>query len=100
IGIEESGAAVADAQLNGEQNGAANVTFLTGRVEEQLAQLEAPVDLIVLDPPRAGCARQVLEHVARIAPERVISLSCAPRTLARDLTILQRSGFIVEAFQP
>jgi 23S rRNA (uracil1939-C5)-methyltransferase len=100
IGIEESSAAVVDAQRNAARNEVANVTFRVGRAEEQLGQLEPPVGSIILDPPRAGCTRAVLEHVARLAPERVIYLSCAPRTLARDLRILGQSGLVVEALQP
>jgi 23S rRNA (uracil1939-C5)-methyltransferase len=86
IGIEESASAVRDALWNVQ--GAANVQILQGKTELVLPTLAEAVDGLVLDPPRQGCQRLVLDAlVARRIP-RVVYVSCDPATLARDLKYL------------
>lgn len=103
IGIEEVPEAVADARRNASLNGLVNVEFLRGRVEEVLASprgrtLRAGV--VVLDPPRAGAQDAALRAVARLAPRRIIYVSCNPATLARDLALLRDHGYRTLAVQP
>ena len=57
-------------------------------------------DVIVTDPPRAGCTPVVLETFARMQPQRIVYVSCNPATLARDLAILDGLGYGTEKIQP
>lgn len=106
-GIEEAPAAVADAGRNAMLNGIENVRFIRGRVEEVLHELTAErlrADVILLDPPRKGCDRRVLEACRLSAPGRLVYVSCNPATLARDLEFLTGPGagvsFRVREVQP
>ena len=98
IAVEESDAAVADARVNSA--GIDNVEIVLGKVEDVIDDLDIVPDAVVLDPPRAGCQAQVLEAVARWRPGRVCYVSCDPSSLARDLDIMVRSGFVVESIEP
>ena len=98
IAIEESTSAVEDAILNAE--GVEGVRFLVGKTEEVLAHLEDRPHGVVLDPPRAGCHERALEALVRLAPRRVVYVSCDPETLGRDLEILCRGAFSLERVQP
>ena len=98
IAIEESSAAVADAQENAA--GLTNVEFWTGKTEEMLSRLAVRPDAVVLDPPRAGCQPQALCSLLEIAPEKVAYVSCDPESLARDLKILVDGGYHLDQVQP
>ena len=98
IAIEESSAAVADAQENAA--GLTNVEFLTGKTEEMLSRLTVRPDAVILDPPRAGCQPQALHSLLELAPEKVAYVSCDPESLARDLKILVEGGYHLDQVQP
>jgi 23S rRNA (uracil1939-C5)-methyltransferase len=85
IAIEESPYAVRLGQVNMELNGVTNVTYRRGRVEDMAGQIPTPVDVLVLDPPRAGCAESAVEAMANTGAKRIIYISCEPSTLARDV---------------
>ena len=70
-----------------------------GRVEKILPKL-LPASLVVLDPPRAGCAPEVLQALIQNPPERIIYISCHPAAMARDLKILVEKGLKVERIIP
>jgi len=55
---------------------------------------------IVVDPPRAGCEKQVLETFAAMQPERIVYVSCNPSSLARDLAVLEEYGYKTIEIQP
>jgi 23S rRNA (uracil1939-C5)-methyltransferase len=98
IGIEESPAAVRDAEYNARD--LPNVRFVEGKTEDVLPRLEGPLDAVVLDPARVGCHPAVLEALlARRAP-RVVYVSCDPATLARDLKALLAGGYVLEQVEP
>ena len=92
-GIEENRTAVEDARLNAERNGMKRCHFIHGRVEDILKdwKRERP-DLIVLDPPRTGCKR-ALDGVVRLAPRKIVYVSCEPTTFARDLWLFSENGY-------
>ena len=56
--------------------------------------------MIFMDPPREGSTPQFLDSVARMAPKRVVYVSCNPETLARDLALLTKKGYRVESSTP
>ena len=98
IGIEEDAGAVADARLNIAE--LTNVEFMEGRVEALLPQLDRPIDLAVLDPPRQGCRPDALMTLIELAPLRVVYVSCDPATLARDARKLAEGGYQLLEVQP
>ncbi|MEM7066957.1 MAG: 23S rRNA (uracil(1939)-C(5))-methyltransferase RlmD [Cyanobacteria bacterium P01_B01_bin.77] len=104
IGIEVQAEAVAQARQNAALNGLQNTEFFAGAVEALLLEISAqqasPIDVVVLDPPRKGCARTVLEALIEIAPARIAYMSCNPATLARDLKRLCSHGYTLTLVQP
>jgi 23S rRNA (uracil1939-C5)-methyltransferase len=102
-GIEEVPQAVQDAWENARINGIANVEFITGKAEEVIPKLVDSglrADVVVLDPPRKGCEAGVLEALIRMAPQRIVYVSCNPATLARDLKLLTEQEYRVIEVQP
>jgi 23S rRNA (uracil1939-C5)-methyltransferase len=86
LAIEESASAIRDARANLAD--APNVEIVKGKVETILPGISERLDGLVIDPPRAGCQRAVLDAlIARRVP-RVVYISCGPESLARDLAIL------------
>ncbi|MDK9718770.1 MAG: 23S rRNA (uracil(1939)-C(5))-methyltransferase RlmD [Trichlorobacter sp.] len=103
LGVELNKEAVADARRNARLNNARNCRFEAGDVQELLEDLledELRFACIVLNPPRKGCDREVLDKVVELAPERVVYVSCSPHTLARDLDILAAKGYQTIQVQP
>lgn len=103
LGVELNKEAVADAKRNARLNNAKNCHFEAGDVLELLDELiedEKHFNCIVLNPPRKGCDREVLDKVTTLNPERIIYVSCSPQTLARDLDILVSKGYSCEKVQP
>lgn len=92
IGLEVQSEAVEQAQINAGLNGITNVTFQTGAVEKLLPQLGITPDIVLLDPPRKGCDRTVIESLLQSSPRRIVYVSCKPATLARDIKLLCQTG--------
>ena len=92
IGIEVQPSAIQQAYQNAGLNGIDNVTFETGTVQKVLSRFSLKPDIILLDPPRKGCDRQVLESLLQLQPTQIVYMSCKPATLARDLKILCENG--------
>ncbi|MGK7919610.1 MAG: 23S rRNA (uracil(1939)-C(5))-methyltransferase RlmD [Trichodesmium sp.] len=88
IGLEVQPVAIEQAKSNAEINNLTNVHFYDGKVEDLLPQLEVRPDVVLLDPPRKGCDRSVLETLLEILPDQIVYISCKPATLARDLKFL------------
>lgn len=115
-GIESAKSAVIDANRNAVINGLVNIRFINGKAEEELVPLMKQLrqeqagdeyadeaaedngdkhedfgdiaDIVIMDPPRAGCKPELLEAVLKAEPEKIIYVSCDAGTLARDLKIL------------
>lgn len=104
LGIEIVSQAVADANENAKTNNVDNAKFIEGKAEKvmmDLAEKGEYYDVVVVDPPRKGCEEALLEAIKRMAPERVVYVSCNPSTLARDLKILcQDEDYMLEKVQP
>ncbi len=106
-GVEIIPQAIEDARENAKLNGIANVEFFTGKSEEVLPEYYADhadsgefADVVVVDPPRKGCAVSLLDTMVQIAPKRIVYVSCDPATLARDLKYLCERGYEVKEVQP
>ena len=95
-GVEIVPDAVRDARANAELNHMENVEFFAGKAEEVLPreyrEHGEKADVIVVDPPRKGCDRALLDTMIRMAPKRIVYVSCNPSTLARDIRILAGEG--------
>lgn len=94
VAIESHAAAAEYAAVNARDD--ANVEVVGGRVEDTLAAMDGGVDLLVLDPPRRGCEPGVLGEITRLAPRRIVYVSCEPSTLARDLRQLCDAGYALK----
>jgi 23S rRNA (uracil1939-C5)-methyltransferase len=92
IGLEVHAASVVQARSNARLNSINNIEFRTGAVEELLPEIEVQADIVLLDPPRTGCDRAVLDALTAMQPAQIIYISCKPATLARDLQILCEQG--------
>ena len=101
VGLEVQPASVEQAEVNAQLNNITNVIFQAGSVENLLPQLDVRPDIVLLDPPRSGCDRAVLDTLLKIQPNRIVYISCKPATLARDLNILcQSGGYKLSLVQP
>jgi 23S rRNA (uracil1939-C5)-methyltransferase len=103
VGIEYIEAAVEDAKINSELNGIKNTSFFAGDMakiftDEFISQNGKP-DIVIADPPRAGMDKPVCDLLLRIAPKRIVYVSCNPGTQARDLAILSEK-YEVEKINP
>ncbi|MBR5926036.1 MAG: 23S rRNA (uracil(1939)-C(5))-methyltransferase RlmD [Firmicutes bacterium] len=94
IGVEVVKEAVIQANRNAVINGIVNSTFICGKAEDVVkTKLQGvKADVVVLDPPRAGCKAPLLDTVLEINPKKIVYVSCNPATLARDLKILCAPG--------
>ncbi|HOP74801.1 MAG TPA: 23S rRNA (uracil(1939)-C(5))-methyltransferase RlmD, partial [Bacillota bacterium] len=102
-GIEVVPEAIRDAEANAALNQMQNARFLVGETEKVLPELVKQgirFDVGVVDPPRSGCERSVLESFAANGVGRIVYVSCNPSTLARDLKILTELGYEVREIQP
>lgn len=91
VGVESVPEAIEDAWLNAARNGIKNVSFHAGDVlhllDEDFVKQEGAPDVLVTDPPRAGMHPKVVERLLRLAPKRIVYVSCNPSTQARDLEL-------------
>ncbi|MDD4834022.1 MAG: 23S rRNA (uracil(1939)-C(5))-methyltransferase RlmD [Lutispora sp.] len=102
-GVEIVGQAIEDAKANAKINGVENTEFILGESETvipKLYQEGVKADVVVVDPPRKGCDEKLLKIICKMAPERVVYVSCNPSTLARDLKYLSERGYEVKEVQP
>jgi 23S rRNA (uracil1939-C5)-methyltransferase len=117
IGIETIKGAVLDANRNAVLNGIVNARYVCGKAEDEMPKMVglAPddrpdddpnkiiidrADVVILDPPRAGCDERLLETVVKVGPERIVYVSCDPATLARDCGIFASLGYTATKATP
>ena len=87
IGIEIIDDAIKDAKENALINNISNIEFISGKVEDNLNNING-INTIIVDPPRLGLSREVIDNIITINPNKIIYVSCNSSTLARDLKIL------------
>lgn len=96
IGVEIVEEAVEAAKKNAAENGLTNCEFIAGDVLKVIDDIEEKPDYIVLDPPRDGIHPKALDKIIAYGVESMIYISCKPTSLARDLEVLQASGYEVK----
>lgn len=103
IGIEYLDAAIEDAKQNAKLNQLDNTLFFAGDMSkvltEDFVRLQGTPDIIITDPPRAGMHPAVIQQIIRIAPQRIVYVSCNPATQARDITELS-PFYRIQKIQP
>lgn len=104
IGVEVIPQAIEDAKFNAKANGIDNARFICADASvaaKKLASEKVKSDVVIVDPPRKGCAKEVIEIIANnFKPERVVYVSCDPATLARDIKIFSELGYKLKEYTP
>ena len=112
LGIERVHDAIVDANRNAVINNLVNIRFLEGKAEEVLPMLAAGygdsdlvklvqnANTVILDPPRAGCEKALIDSVLKVSPEKIVYVSCDPANLARDLKIFAENGYELVEVSP
>ena len=101
-GVEIVPQAIEDAKQNAKLNNITNAEFFVGAAEDVVpTQYEKSggrlrADVVALDPPRKGCDEKLLDTVVKMAPSRIVYVSCDPGTLARDVKVLTDKGYEVK----
>lgn len=101
-GVEIVPQAIRDSRRNAQINGIDNAEFFVGAAEEVVPKIyeesggSMRADVIVIDPPRKGCGRVLLDTIGKMQPGKIVYVSCDPATLARDLMVLAEKGYRVE----
>ena len=103
IGVELNRDAISDAITNAKRNDAHNIRFYNedaGKFMVDMAARGEKADVVIMDPPRTGSDEAFLSSLVRLAPKRVVYVSCGPDSLARDLKYLTKSGYRMEECTP
>ena len=103
VGVELNKDAVKDAKLNARENQIRNVKFFQGDAGEFMEAMAAEgksMDVLFMDPPRAGSDEKFMASAVKMGPEKIVYVSCNPETLARDLKYLTKKGYQVKKIQP
>ena len=103
VGVEVNRDAVRDAIGNAKHNGVKNARFFAADATawiREAADAGQKADVVFMDPPREGSTPAFIESVARMAPKRIVYVSCNPETMARDLALLTQKGYRAEGFTP
>lgn len=99
IGVELNKAAVKDAIVNAKINEIQNVKFINEDAGEYMVKMASSgekADVVIMDPPRTGSTEQFMKSVIKLAPKKLVYVSCNPVTLARDLKYLTKNGYKCE----
>lgn len=103
IGVEVVPQAIENAKINAELNGVKNAEFYCGDafdLAKKLKSEEIQPDVIVLDPPRKGCQKELFDVIDSMSPQRIVYVSCDSATLARDLALLAEKNYITQKITP
>lgn len=103
IGVDKVASAIADARGNARHNGIGNAEFAAedaGPFMRRLAMEGTSVDVLFMDPPRAGSTPEFIRSSAAMAPERIVYISCNPETQVRDIRLYAQEGYRLERIKP
>ena len=95
--------AIEDANLNKELNAITNAEFILGKSEEKIKELLLKginPNALIVDPPRKGLDRALLDTLIETKIKRIVYVSCDPATLARDLRVLTNNGYFIQSITP
>jgi len=93
IGVETSRAAVRQFRENARNNRRRNLKVFEGQVDATLEEAQVKPDVVVLDPPRAGCGLKAAERIKELKPGRIVYVSCNPTTFAREASVFLAAGY-------
>ncbi|XZJ14669.1 23S rRNA (uracil(1939)-C(5))-methyltransferase RlmD [Clostridium perfringens] len=102
-GVEIIPQAIDNAWINSKENKVENVEFFVGESEVVIPDLinkGVKADVVVVDPPRKGCDKKLLDAITNINAKKIVYVSCDPSTLGRDLAILEENGYKTLEVQP
>jgi 23S rRNA (uracil1939-C5)-methyltransferase len=102
-GVEIVEQSIINARENAVVNKITNAEFYAGKAEEVVPKLynqNIKADVVIVDPPRKGCEKEVIDTIINMAPEKVVYVSCNPSTLARDIKLLEIGGYKLKKVQP
>ena len=103
IGVDSVESAIRDARENARHNGVDNATFVAadaGAFMCECAEAGDKVDVVFMDPPRAGSTEVFLDALVKLRPDRVVYISCNPETQVRDVQHLVAKGYVLKTVQP
>ncbi len=103
FGVELNKEAIKDAKENAKRNQVSNATFVcsdAGKWMVSRAEAGERADVVFMDPPRSGSDEAFLSSLCKLAPKRIVYVSCGPETLESDLAYLTKRGYKVEKIQP
>lgn len=103
IGVDKVAEAIKDARNNARHNKIENAEFFAedaGKFMQKLAREGGHIDVLFMDPPRAGSSREFLDATCQLKPERIVYISCGPNTQARDVAYLVERGYKLTDIQP
>jgi len=99
VGIEWVQEAIIDAKENAQTNNIDNCRFICGDAAKEISNLDR-CDAALLNPPRKGCGKKLLDSLLKLKPKKIVYVSCNPETLGRDIEILQKGGYSLKVVQP
>ncbi|WP_283705736.1 23S rRNA (uracil(1939)-C(5))-methyltransferase RlmD [Clostridium perfringens] len=102
-GVEIIPQAINNAWINAKENKVENVEFFVGESEVVIPDLinkGVKADVVVVDPPRKGCDKKLLDAITHIDAKKIVYVSCDPSTLGRDLKVLEENGYKTLEVQP
>jgi len=103
VGVDSVESAIRDARDNARHNGVENARFVAadaGDFMRGMADAGERADVVLMDPPRAGSTSEFLDALVRLAPARIVYISCNPETQVRDVRHLAGAGYSLQLLQP
>ena len=92
IGVESVKEAVENAKANAKRNSIPNAQFIHSRAEHALEKITEPIDLLIVDPPRAGLEEKLIKEIIKKNPKKIIYVSCNPASFSRDIKRLREKS--------